>query len=176
VKVKYGDFPILKVIPTRKTNPMKKSTKTGISAGTVAILLGLQSLLTGIHASRPSCQLAVHHSHVSSSVKGSSTKDALKINATTTCTRDQLNSKLTMSFFRIKGSESIRVAYFPEVVELADSSDHTKAYFKRFFKKCITFNKAKYYAYARGEVTLSNGKKLKVSGKSTKYPDLDCFI
>lgn len=155
---------------------MRKSTKAGISAGTVAILLGLQSLLTGLHASRPSCQLTVHYPHVSSSVKGSSEKDALKINATTTCTRDQLNSQLTMSFFRIDGSKSIRVAYFPEIVELADISDRTKAYFKRFFKKCHTFDKAKYYAFAKGEVTLTNGKKLKVSGKSTEYPYLDCFI
>ena len=155
---------------------MRKSTKTGLTAGTVAILLGLQNLLTGLHASRPSCQLDVHYPHVSSSIKGSPIKDALKINANTSCTRGQINSKLTMSFFRIVGSESIRVAYFPEIVEPADISDRTKAYFKRFFKKCHTFDKAKYYAFAKGEVTLTNGKKLKVWGKSTEYPYLDCFI
>ena len=156
---------------------MKRSTKTGITAGTAAILLALQGLLSGLQqANRANCEVFVGNPHTSSSIKGVKQMDALKINPTTSCDREQLRSTLEMKFFRIDEKGTTQVADFPKVTQLADKKYPNKAFFTQFFKKCTDFQSSKYYGYAEGSVLLRNGKTIQVKGLSSKNIYVNCFI
>ena len=65
---------------------MKRSTKTGISAGTIALLLGLTGFIGGLQsANRESCELKVDFAHISTYANETGGQKKIKIKA-----RDQV--------------------------------------------------------------------------------------
>jgi len=155
---------------------MKRSTKTSLTAGTTALLLGLQSLLTGLNASRPHCTLKVDNAHESTYAKQKGLVPFLKINASTTCNRNQSYSQLTMSFYLVEGSNVKLVHVSDADRQFPNKKDQKVVYFKGFQKRCIGHYPLKYYGEAKGFVRLTNGKKIVVIGKSSKITYVDCIV
>ena len=155
---------------------MKKSTKTGITAGTAALLLALQSFLTGINASRANCIVKVDNAHDSTYAKQKGQAPNLKINASTKCNKDQEYAQLTMAFYLVERS-NIKLVHVSDSDRQYSGKKNPKIiYFKGFQRRCISHHPLKYYGEAKGYVKLKNGKRIEVQGKSSEITYVDCVI
>lgn len=156
---------------------MKRSTKTGISAGTTGFLLGLLAFLGGLqHGKKESCEIKVDKAHISQySLKKYGTHN-LKIDVTTKCTKPQKYSSLSVSVYKVERSLTTKVHEFPSKNYEADVKHPERAYALDRELLCVGFHPLKYYGVADGTVFMRSGKKIPVHGKSTLIPYVDCVI
>jgi hypothetical protein len=154
---------------------MKRSTKTTLTAGTSAILLGLTSLINGLQASkRESCVLKVDYAHISTYAYEADGVKKLKIKAKTECNRPQKYSTVTMRFYEVTLVRKKEVWVSESIIESADKKRPENAYFESFEKACNNSERHNYLGKATGKVRMKSGKLIKVSGKSEKYISLPC--
>ncbi len=154
---------------------MKRSTKTQISAGTLAILVALNGFVTGLKQSRNgNCELFVDYAHESKYTRNNNMGDYLKIDARTECTRNQKYSEVSMTIYEVKGSATRALLEIPAEKVYADVKNPKIAYFNNFKSACVGHHPIKYFGVALVEVKLVNGKIKKVTGKSKKSIYVDC--
>jgi len=156
---------------------MKRSTKTQISAGTLAILVALNGFVTGLKQTRSgNCEIFVDYAHESTYTRNNNMGDYLKINARTECTRNQKYSEVSMKIYEVDGGSTRALLEFPREIVYADVKNPKVAYFNNFKSACVGYHPIKYFGVAEGEVRLTNGKTKKVFGKSKKTTYVDCVI
>lgn len=156
---------------------MKRSTKTKISAGTLAILVALNGFVTGLKQARNgNCELFVDYAHESKYTRNNNMGDYLKINARTECTRNQKYSEISMKIYEVNGGTTKALLEIPKEKVYADVKNPKIAYFNNFKSACVGHHLIKYFGVASGEVKLANGKTKKVNGKSKKSTYVDCVI
>lgn len=156
---------------------MKRSTKTQISVGSLAILVALNGFVTGLkQSSNGNCELFVDYAHESKYTRNNNMGDYLKIDARTACTRNQKYSEVSMTIYEVKGSTTRALLEIPTERVYADVKNPKIAYFNNFKSGCIGHHPIKYFGVALGVVKLANGKTKKVSGKSEKSIYVDCVI
>lgn len=156
---------------------MKRSAKTGLTAGTTALLLGITSLINGLQAAkRESCVLNVDYAHISTYAYENDGEKKLKIKAKTECNRPQEYSTVAMTFYEVKLVGKTEVRRFDPLKVLADKRRPENAYFESFEEFCLSNVTHKYLGKATGKVRMKSGKLIKVSGKSKKSISVPCWI
>lgn len=156
---------------------MKRSTKTGVSAGTMALLLGLSSFLNGLHsAQRESCELKVDFVHISTYANETDGAKKVKVKARTECTKAQKYSVVSMKLYEIMDVGNKIAKGFDSKLVVADKKQPENAYFDSFEEFCIDESKHLYFGKASGSVRMKSGKLIKVSGVSEKSVALRCGI
>jgi hypothetical protein len=156
---------------------MKRSTKTSLSAGTMALLLGLSSFINGLQSAKGgSCELRVDYAHLSTYAKETAGLYKLKIKAITQCNKPQKYSTIAMKFYESLNSDKKLVKSLDPVTVLADKREPRNAYFESFEVFCLTKSRHSYFGEASGQVHMSSGKVIKVSGKSGKSTSIPCGI
>lgn len=156
---------------------MKRSAKTGLTAGTAAILLGITSLINGLQAAkRETCVLKVDYAHISTYAFENDGAKKLKIKANTECNRPQEYSKIAMTFYEIKLVGKTEARSFEPLIVQADKKSPENAYFESFEVFCINNVAHKYIGKATGGVRMKSGRLIKVSGKSKKSISVPCWI
>jgi len=156
---------------------MKRSAKTGLTAGSTALLLGITSLINGLQAAkRESCVLNVDYAHISTYAYENDGEKKLKIKANTECNRPQEYSTVAMTFYEVKLVGKTEVRRFDSLKVLADKRRPENAYFESFEEFCLSNVTHKYVGKATGKVRMKSGKLIKVSGKSKKSISVPCWI
>lgn len=156
---------------------MKRSTKTGVGAGTMAVLLALTSFLNGLQsAKRESCTLKVDSAHISKYAKMTDGERKLKIKARTECNNVQKYSVISMEFYEVISGRKDVVRSFDPIMVSSDRKRPKNAYFESFEEFCINNSEHRYYGEASGTVYMESGKLIKVSGTSEKSTTLRCGI
>ena len=156
---------------------MKRSTKTGVSAGSIAILLGLTSVLSGLQsANTESCELKVDFAHISTYANETGGQKKIKIKARTECTKVQKYSVVEMKFYEVTKNGDVPVRIFDPKLAMSDKKRPENAYFESFEEFCVEDSQHKYFGKASGNVRMKSGKLIKVSGVSDKSITLRCGI
>lgn len=156
---------------------MKRSAKTSLGAGTMALLLGISSLVNGLQAAkREKCEIKVDYAHLSTYASENDGAIKMKIKANTKCTRAQKYSTIGMKFYEISSNGTRQVRIFDSVKELADKKRPEYAFFEGFEEFCIDNSSHRYFGKASGKVRMKSGKLIKVSGVSEKSISLPCGI
>lgn len=156
---------------------MKRSAKTGLTAGTAAILLGLTSLINGLQAAkRETCVLKVDYAHLSTHAKEQHGDAKIKVKARTECTKNQISSTISMTIYEVTKNGDVEILPFRKVKADADTKYPNKAYFESFEAFCLDKTTHEYFGKASGEVRMKSGKLIKVSGISEKSISLRCGI
>ena len=156
---------------------MKRSTKTGISAGTIALLLGLTGFIGGLQsANRESCELKLDFAHISTYANETGGQKKIKIKARTECNKVQRFSIVAMKFYEVTRSGNKVVRSFEPIQATSDKKRPENAYFEGFEEFCINDNQHRYIGEASGTVRMQSGKQIKVFGASQKPIALKCGI
>lgn len=121
-----------------------------------------------------SCFLKFERIHHSTSVNERIGKDAIKLNITSECTQEQIQTQLTSRIYSIRNGEETLIYSSNPTNQLADKKDQRKAYFLDFWVECEKGATEMYRGSAEGEVALKDGRKLSVSGNTRKYLTVKC--
>jgi hypothetical protein len=117
----------------------------------------------------PECQVKLENIHYSSSVKRNLGKHAIKLNAVTSCTTNQVYSKL-QARIDVLEKEKASVIYQSVVTRIdADIKNPKEAEFLDFWTKCEKGSIRSYLGSVEGEVLLANGKTVPVSGSTKDF-------
>jgi hypothetical protein len=85
----------------------------------------------------PACTLKLERLHHSTHVSERTGKDAVKLNITSECTSEQLNTQLTAEIFSLRNGREISIYSSDPTLEVADKKDPRKAIFLNFWVQCI---------------------------------------
>lgn len=121
-----------------------------------------------------SCSLTFERIHHSTSVNERNGKDAIKLNITSECTQEQIQTQLTSSIYSIRTGKEILIYNSNPTNQLADKKDRRKAYFLDFWVECKKGATEMYRGSAEGVVSLIDGRKISVSGSTRKYLSVLC--
>jgi hypothetical protein len=121
-----------------------------------------------------SCFLKLERIHHSTSVNEKNGKDAVKLNITSECSQEQIQTQLTSGIYSIRNGKEILIYNSNPTNQLANKNDRRKAYFLDFWVECKKGATEMYRGSAAGVVTLKDGKKLSVSGNTGKYLAVIC--
>lgn len=123
---------------------------------------------------RPTCHLKFERIHHSTSVNERNGKDAIKLNVTSECTQEQIQTQLTSRIYSIRNGKEILIYSSNPINQLADKRDRRKAYFLDFWVECKKGAIEMYRGNAEGVASLKDGSKLSVSGDTKKYLAVKC--
>ena len=121
-----------------------------------------------------SCFLKLERIHHSTSVNERNGKDALKLNITSECTQEQIQTQLSSRIYSIRNGKEILIYKSNQTIQFANKRDKRKAYFLDFWIECKKGATEMYRGSAEGVVSLKDGKRLSVSGNTGKYLAVIC--
>jgi hypothetical protein len=140
----------------------------------VAALVTQYAIMATTGSTAPECQVKLENIHYSSSVKRNLGKDAIKLNAVTSCTTNQVYSKLQAKI-RVLENEKVSVIYQSVMNRSnAEIKNPKEAVFLDFWTKCEKGAIRSYLGSVDGEVVLANGKTLPVSGSTKDFLPVLC--
>ena len=135
----------------------------------VAALVAQYAIMATTGSTAPECQVKLENIHYSSSVKRNLGKHAIKLNAVTSCTTNQVYSKL-QARIDVLEKEKASVIYQSVVTRIdADIKNPKEAEFLDFWTKCEKGSIRSYLGSVEGEVLLANGKTVPVSGSTKDF-------
>ena len=135
----------------------------------VAALVAQYAIMATTGSTAPECQVKLENIHYSSSVKRNLGKHAIKLNAVTSCTTNQVYSKL-QARIDVLEKEKASVIYQSVVTRIdADIKNPKEAEFLDFWTKCEKGSIRSYLGSVEGEVLLDNGKTVPVSGSTKDF-------
>lgn len=122
----------------------------------------------------PTCNLKFERIHHSTSVNERNGKDAIKLNITSECTQEQIQTQLTSRIYSIRNEKEVLIYNSNPTNQLADKKDRRKAYFLDFWVECKNGATEMYRGSAEGIVFLKDGRKLSVSDNTGNYYAVLC--
>jgi hypothetical protein len=135
----------------------------------VAALVAQYAIMATTGSTAPECQVKLENIHYSSSVKRNLGKHAIKLNAVTSCTTNQVYSKL-QARIDVLEKEKASVIYQSVVTRIdADIKNPKEAEFLDFWTKCEKGSIRSYLGSVEGEVLLANGKTVPFSGSTKDF-------
>ena len=150
-------------------------TKPAVPVWVLIAAIAAQYAITTIGSLEDaSCFLNIERIHHSTSVNERRGKDAIKLNITSECSQEQIQTQLTSRIYSIRNGKEILIYNSNPTNQLADKKDRRKAYFLDFWVECTKGAKELYRGSADGVVSLRGGKKLFVSGNTGKYLAVMC--
>jgi hypothetical protein len=135
----------------------------------VAALIAQYAVLATTGSAEPSCQVKLEKIHYSTSVKRNIGKHAIKLNAITSCTTNQVYSKLQARIFVLNNERIIEIYQSAVARRDADEKNPREAEFLDFWTKCEKGSIRSYLGSVEGEVLLANGKTVPVSGSTKDF-------
>lgn len=154
---------------------LPKLVKARVPVWVLAAALVAQAAIVAIgKPDEPSCFLKLQRLHHSTSVNETRGINAIKLNATSECTKEQLETRLTVRIYSlIRGKETIIFESDP-TLQIADKKDRTKAYFLDFWVECKKGSTLSYRASAEGSVLLQSRNNVRISEDTGKYLAVKC--
>lgn len=140
----------------------------------IAVMAAQYAITTIDRPEDVSCFLEFERIHHSTSVKERNGKDAIKLNISSECTQEQVQTQLTSRIYSIRNGKEILIYSSDPTNQLADKSDQRKAYFLDFWVECKKGATEMYRGSAEGVVSLRDGRKISVSGSTKKYLAVKC--
>ena len=135
----------------------------------VAALIAQYAVMATNGSTAPECQAKLEKIHYSTSVKRNIGKDAIKLNAVTSCTTNQVYSKVQARIFVLKNERIIEIYQSAVTRRDADEKNPKEAHFLDFWTKCEKGSIRSYLGSVEGEVLLANGKTVHVSGSTKDF-------
>jgi hypothetical protein len=132
------------------------------------------ALVNTSQAEKPSCFLKFEKLHYSTSVNEQRGISAIKLNITSECTREQIETRLVANIYLLKNGKENKIYSSDPTRQLADKKDRRKAYFLDFWVECQRGSTLSYRGNSKGEVTLKDGGRISVSGNTGKFIPIKC--
>jgi hypothetical protein len=125
-------------------------------------------------APEPSCTLRFENIHYSTSVKRILNGESIKLNVTSSCKSRQINTKLYTQIFTLRNGKPELLYKSVMTIQKANGKNPNEAEFLEFWTSCESGSKRMYMGSATGEVLLTNGKIVPVSGTTEKFIPVLC--
>ncbi len=140
----------------------------------VAAIVAQYAITAAKRPEEPSCLLNLERVHHSTSVNERVGKDAVKLNITSECTQEQIQTQLSTKIFSLRNGKEVTIYHSDPTVQFADKRDGRKAYFLDFWVECKRGSVEMYRGSAEGIALLKNNWQLQVSGNTGNYLAVKC--
>ena len=139
-----------------------------------ALTLGIGSaLLPHEKPKKFECKILIENPHISTFILKNQDKEALKINLKTECVTEQKSATVWVELLRKDKGSAFSIYKFNPVTQNRDMSPYVIE-FKGIFKYCDNKLSNNYFALARSQIQLKNGKMENPKGISIISAPIKC--